>query len=68
MITKYRIIDCIPYQKCPCCDNGIIQTFTNTTISTTVCNVCNGTKIIPMYQATDTNKYILNNKGEFIPE
>lgn len=48
--TKSKIVEYIPYQKCPICEGtGIIITIT-TIYTKNTCDVCNGTKIIPMHR------------------
>ena len=53
IITSHKVVDCVPYQKCPLCD-GIGQVlqdgFTNGFFKTcTTCTTCSGSKIIPMH-------------------
>ena len=52
--TGTKIVNYVPYQKCPVCDGTgiIIRTVFNHTATYTqnTCDVCNGTKIIPMHR------------------
>ncbi len=41
-----KIVECVPYQLCPKC-NGTGLTYYYTAINK--CDVCNGSKIIPMH-------------------
>ena len=66
--TGTKIINYVPYQKCPICNGSgiIIQTVFNSTVTYTqnTCDVCGGAKIIPMHALI---KHLKIEKEEEIP-
>jgi len=47
---KCNHVKCIPFQVCPICmGNGRVATSGSTSAVYTICDVCDGRKIIPMY-------------------
>lgn len=51
---KYKVIECVPFQRCPIC-NGTgtefvaqIDPMTTATYGYQICTVCGGSKVIPM--------------------
>lgn len=56
---KVKVIKCVPYQLCPVCkgDGGIftqpiVEDKTVVVSGYKTCDVCNGTRIIPMFVIT----------------
>lgn len=51
-----KVVDCVPYQRCPICDGTGTVWAGDFTIAYKTCDVCNGRKIIPMYPLPEPPK------------
>ena len=47
--VEVKIVECVPYQKCPICEGkGLLLDWTGTSLLNR-CKTCNGNGIIPMH-------------------